>query len=450
MALKFAEPPEIADAAVVQFSQAVLARFARLGSPRTRDGRVPGTEVATPLDVIGTAIDSAQAARIQSNRAAAAMCSALREVIAVAQRNPHAYLTAAGLEQKDTAELAARAAATDAALQLKITPNQVRNQAHIAEVLETRLPELGATFNLGLIGYAQASVAVEAAVGITDPDDLAAFDHDLATVAADLAEGAFRARARVMADKLRKQSAEVLHARAMTERGVWVENDRDGMAFLHAYVSAVDAARFEARMNKTAKSIAKAKGGDPRSRQQIRADLLVAWLAGDGTPTAAKVRPLLFVPMLSLIGLSEQPAVLQGYGPIDRVSAAQLFADAPAFRRVGTDPFTGEVLSFDRDRYRPTKAQREWLAMLHGTCSRDQCTRLAVESDIDHLDEWARDTGPTNEDNLIPLCPADHRLKTLTAIHYKRGADRSITVTTPTGYSKRTPPRHPLGDVAPF
>jgi hypothetical protein len=34
----------------------------------------------------------------------------------------------------------------------------------------------------------------------------------------------------------------------------------------------------------------------------------------------------------------------------------------------------------------------------------------ARESDLDHRDAWA-DGGPTQEDNLEPLCRHDHRLK---------------------------------------
>jgi hypothetical protein len=225
------------------------------------------------------------------------------------------------------------------------------------------------------------------------------------------------------------------------------------MAWIHAYVGAGDAIRIKARLDATAKRVAgkpAKRSGEHRSRDQIRADLFAAWLAGDGTATAAKVRPILLVPLLGLVGAGDRPAVLQGYGPIDPVSAAQLFRDAPAFRRVGTDPFTGEVLDFDRTRYRPTRAQREALAVKYGTCGRENCDRLAVTSDIDHVKEWATDHGLTNQDNLIPLCPPDHRLKTLTRIRYTRNPDGSVTVSTPTGYTGRNIPPPPLPDIPPF
>ncbi len=117
---------------------------------------------------------------------------------------------------------------------------------------------------------------------------------------------------------------------------------------------------------------------------------------------------------------------------------------------MGTDPFTGEILNFDRGRYRPTKAQREYLAMTYGSCGTPGCERLAITSDLDHLKEWATDHGLTNEDNLVPLCAPDHRLKTLTKSRYTREPDDTLIVTTPTGTTARTAPKKPLPDNPPF
>jgi len=55
------------------------------------------------------------------------------------------------------------------------------------------------------------------------------------------------------------------------------------------------------------------------------------------------------------------------------------------------DPFTGEILNFYRGRYRPTRAQQEYLAVTDVTCGTSGWERLAMT-----------------------LCETDHRLKTLT------------------------------------
>jgi hypothetical protein len=231
---------------------------------------------------------------------------------------------------------------------------------------------------------------------------------------------------------------EARHAKAFADRRVWVERADDGMAFIHALVAAPDAARIIERLNATARAEQqKTRIVEPgwRSRDQIRADLAVAWLAGDGTPTAAKVRPMLLIPLLSLLGESDQPIELRGYGSIDRRSAARLFAEAPSFRRVATDPFTGEILEFDRTRYRPTKAQRDWVAMRFETCIDPTCQRSAYDSDVDHLEEWVRNVGRTNRDNLFPLCEHGNRRKHLSRVIYERLPSGNVTITTPTGYT---------------
>ena len=294
--------------------------------------------------------------------------------------------------------------------------------------------------------------------------------------------GAFRQKARRLAERLRAEPSELRHTRALSERRVAFEYVADGMAWIHAFVPAAEAVCIKRLLDAEAKKVAKKEAkisakagmacGPHRTRDQIRADRFVDILARKGTPQEVKVRVVLHVPMLELLegpgdsnsatedGRSEgrpnqpilrrQSAVLEGYGPIDPVTAAQLFINAPSFRRVVTDPFSGEILNFDRRRYRPTKAQREYIAMKYGTCATPGCNRLAATSDVDHLKEWARDNGFTNEDNLIPLCPSDHRLKTLTKIRYKREPDGTVIVTTPTGTVGRRKTWKPLPDNPPF
>jgi hypothetical protein len=120
----------------------------------------------------------------------------------------------------------------------------------------------------------------------------------------------------------------------------------------------------------------------------------------------------------------------------------------------------GQILNFDRRRYRSTRAQREYLAMEYGTCGTPGYDRLTVTSDLDHLKEWAKEHGLTNEDNPVPLCAPnhsapnhsapEHRLKTSTKIRYKREPDGAIIVTTPTGTIRRKVPPKPLPDKPAF
>src|SRR5690606_30523795 len=97
------------------------------------------------------------------------------------------------------------------------------------------------------------------------------------------------------------------------------------------------------------------------------------------------------------------------------------------------DPVKGVVVSMDRRIYRPTRSQREWLILHHGTCSRDGCNRLAVDADVDHDRPWALG-GTTDITQLRPLCPRDHTHRHRTRIRYRTRPDRSVQVISPTGF----------------
>jgi hypothetical protein len=62
-----------------------------------------------------------------------------------------------------------------------------------------------------------------------------------------------------------------------------------------------------------------------------------------------------------LLGRDDLPATLDGYGPIDPVTARTLAGHAPSFIRLLTHPETGAVLSVGRDNYRVPQDLKNWL-----------------------------------------------------------------------------------------
>lgn len=131
---------------------------------------------------------------------------------------------------------------------------------------------------------------------------------------------------------------------------------------------------------------------------------LPAWLAG------VRADVVLTVPVLSLLGHSDDPAELDGFGPIDIETATLLAADAPSFVRVLTHPETGAVLSVGRDRYRIPEDLRRAVRIRDVTCRFPGCRRPARRCDVDHVTAWA-DGGATANCNLECLCEKHHRLK---------------------------------------
>jgi hypothetical protein len=75
-----------------------------------------------------------------------------------------------------------------------------------------------------------------------------------------------------------------------------------------------------------------------------------ATLVARRTPRRVEIGVL--VPYPTLIGLTELPGELDGFGPIP-ASVARRLAAGGTWRRILTDPATGRVLDYGRTRYRP-------------------------------------------------------------------------------------------------
>ncbi|MEV7573112.1 DUF222 domain-containing protein [Pseudarthrobacter sp. NPDC089323] len=136
----------------------------------------------------------------------------------------------------------------------------------------------------------------------------------------------------------------------------------------------------------------------------------------DAIPEAGKVpRPradvLVTVPVFALLGLTDEPAILDGYGPIPASMARKLLADgAESFTRVLIDPRDGAPLEIGRTSYRLTKAMRQALTLRDGKCTFPGCNNNALDNEADHLTAWQHG-GTTGISNLAQLCPKHHRLK---------------------------------------
>ena len=159
---------------------------------------------------------------------------------------------------------------------------------------------------------------------------------------------------------------------------------------------------------------------DSRTRAQrvldTAADLLLAGIRTDpdGHPIDADAaivpRVLITVPVLTLLGHTDEPAELDGYGPIPADTARHLAAHAPSFHRILTHPETGAYLSYSRTTYRVPADLARYLRTRDGTCRFPGCGRRATTCDLDHTVPWNPD-GHTRHDNLAHLCRRHHRLK---------------------------------------
>jgi hypothetical protein len=312
-------------------------------------------------------------------------------------------------------EMAQRAAVCDLAVRVHLSEVMIRARADDAQTLRERCPAVWDAFLRGTVDERNADTAAGCARSLPAdaPEAWAMFDTAAAAAASLLSPGKFRTFARSLRERVHPESIEDRHRRARGDRSVWLSPEFDGMATWSVYGPAADLHAVHVRVDEAARHL-QAQEGEARTLAQLRADVAIDLLqnaagpAGSGKPAVAVT-----IPVLTLLGHGDEPAILDGYGPIDRDTAARLAGDATSWVRILTHPVTGTVLDLDRKTYRVPKALRRWLGVRDPVCTFPGCGRLVRDCDIDHRREWQHG-GATSAGNTGPLCEPHHRVKTET------------------------------------
>lgn len=351
-------------------------------------------------------IARAEVARGTVNRAQAEQLSAIAATLREAREFPEIFLGPTLLSAVDAAAFAERAAVADLAVRLNLSEGTVRAQAREAETLRSFTPRVWEAFREGEVSAANAGTVAMLVVGLPDPS---AFDAAVVEPATQLAPARFTQMARALRERLAAEPAVVRHERAAKARRVIIENDVDGMAWLHAYLPADAAHRAMSNVNRRAKGLSKAKD-ETRTMAQLRADVTTDLLAGVlGATGSVGVTVGVTVPVLTLLG-GDEHGILEGYGPIDAATARRLAGHAPSFHRILTHPVTSAILDLDRTTYKVPADLKRLVQIRDVVCTFAGCGRPARECDIDHTRAWA-DDGTTAEANLADLCRHHHRMK---------------------------------------
>ncbi|MEV7630834.1 DUF222 domain-containing protein [Microbacterium sp. NPDC089318] len=394
-------------------------------------------------DMLGVLLDDVMCSDVDANRCAARQAQRVVEAVQFARRHP---------EIDADVQMAERAVVLELSLRLRISQERVRELCSTAETARRDLPLVWQRAQDGFASMHAVGVIVTAASPLASPVDAPREVRDAEAAALKrldraahewvltCSSAALRQRAKKLVDRLTGDTAAHRHIRAMADRHVSVSPAGDGMSWITALIPTHEAAAAMRRLSATAKHTQKDRR-DGRTRDQIRADLFSGWLRGVGTSTAVKTRLFVTVPVQLLAGdpVPVERARIVGGDTIDPITAKQMLLDVSGFRRVITDPVRGVIVDMDRRTYRPTRAQRDWLTLQHGTCSRDGCTRLAVDADLDHDRPWTHG-GTTDIAQLRPLCPSDHTLRHRTRVRYRTRPNHSVQVISPTGFESTAPP----------
>ncbi|WP_448809571.1 DUF222 domain-containing protein [Agromyces bauzanensis] len=262
-----------------------------------------------------------------------------------------------------------------------------------------------------------------------------------------------RRRMRRVRERMHPEALADRHTRAVAERRVCVDPAPDGMAWFGLFVEAERAVAIDARLRVLAEREAP---GDPRTSAQrsadLAADLLLGGALGDhdrtrsgvaGATGAVRPRINVTVPVLTLLGLDDEPADLDGYGPIDADTARRLAAHAPSMRRILVHPEIGTALGYGREHYRAPADLDGFVRVRDGQCRFPSCSRRAEYADLDHTTAWAHN-GETDASNLAVLCRHHHRLKHESGWRVLQEPGGVMRWTSPAGHVLRTLPERPF------
>jgi hypothetical protein len=346
------------------------------------------------------------------------------------------------------AHVARRVLVSELATALRISEREAGRLAAESETLVTEMPATLDVLRAGRISYRHAAVLVDQAWSLP-PETRDPFAAALLGHAETLGADPFARLARRHREAAHPETPVTRRRAAFERRSVGVEAAHDGMAWLTAYLPAEQAVGIDDRLDRIA--AARLSPDEHRSFAQLRADSF-AELVLEGGPgdsgggrgaTGIRAQVLVTVPVLTLLGGSEQSAQLEGYGPIDAETARRLAGGAPGFTRILTHPETGAVLSVGRTRYAVPAELRRVARFRDGTCRMVGCDRRAASCDVDHTTDWQHG-GSTGLDNLAHLCRSHHRLKHHTGWSMAQRSGGVIEWTSPTGRVHTTAPEHRL------
>ena len=384
-----------------------------------------------------------------------------RAIVAVAGNDPSAAEnTWDGVDEAEREEVASA---------LRLSGSTAQMRIDVARTLVNYLPNTCAALAMGEISSSHATViAKESAAAIRDGiSEFAIYQiEEKALAHAEFhTPGQVANKVRTTIAQLAPTEFEAVVDRARETRRVSCYNDTDGMATVVAILPAQDAQTvmksIEAYILRMNEIDEKKRNGNGElsatdtwsllSADNKRADALtailssaLATLADDARPHRRPVTVNVTIDLPTLLGLAENPGQLSGYGAIPASVARELASDA-TWKRFITDPQTGNLLDYGREKYEPPQALVDFLLARDRTCRFPGCRQPATRSDIDHAQSWETG-GETKPENLGLLCRRHHRLKTHGRWALVSNPDGSCEWTSPVG-KKYFVPARPINET---
>lgn len=340
----------------------------------------------------------------------------------------------------------------DVAAALRLSPTTAQNRIDVARVLVGHLPNTISALSSGEISVAHATViARETAVAIRNglsQESVFRVEQTALAHAEFHTPGQVASKVKTTIAKLAPEEFEEIADRARDARRVSCYPEADGMATVIAILPAEDA---QTVMKSIEAFILKRNSEDTSewsilSADMKRADALtyiasqaLSSLADEVQPHRRPITISVAIDLPTLMGLAENPGQLAGYGAIPASVARRLAADGN-WQRFVSDPTTGNLLDFGREKYTPPQELIDYLLARDRICRFPGCRRTGQSSDIDHAQSWETG-GETNPANLGLLCRRHHRMKTHGGWSLESNPDGSCLWKSPQGKTFFVPSR---------
>lgn len=288
---------------------------------------------------------------------------------------------------------------TEVALATHQTEQSVMRQKELGDAL-VALPRLAEQVQRGELDMFRLTTVYKRVEKLPSQAMVEQVEDELLDVAAGLNNTTLAHRTNRLVGIVDPNGFEARHTKAKAERKVEFIPLPDGMTQVRATLSAADARGLYNTLINDARTMPR---DDDRTTDQRRADALVDRVQGKASRRASTVH--VTISMETLLGLTQDPGLLAGYGPIPAATACELAALGD-WRLILLDKYRHATAISSR-RHTPPAALRELLTAHGHTCTAPGCNNPIQE--LDHVIPWPQ--GPTTNTNLQGLCAWHHHVK---------------------------------------